>query len=88
MFNYAIDCTFNRAAWLSEQFGQDYRAWMDNNCCIIIGDEPAYAKIDGAWKIEKPYAVLHRMAFSSRDRGGGLSHNAFQLIKDFCRLSR
>ena len=56
-------------------------------CCIIIGDEPAYAKIDGAWKSEKPYAVVHRMAFSSRARGGGLSRNAFQLVKDFCRLN-
>ena len=56
-------------------------------CCIIIGEEPAYAKIDGAWKTERPYAVVHRMAFSSRARGGGLSHNAFQLVKEYCRLN-
>ena len=53
-------------------------------CCIVIGDEPAYLEIDGAWKTEKSYAVIHRMAFSSRVRGGGLSRKAFQLIKDFC----
>ena len=40
-----------------------------------------------AWKTEKPYAVVHRMAFSSRVRGGGLSRNVFQLLKDFCRLN-
>ena len=34
-------------------------------CCMIFGDEPAYKRIDGAWKTEKPYAVVHRMAFRS-----------------------
>ena len=53
-------------------------------CCVIIGDEPAYHHIDGAWKTERPYAVVHRMAFSSSVRGSGLSGKAFDLIKDFC----
>ena len=53
-------------------------------CCIIIGDEPAYHVIDGAWKTERPYAVVHRMAFSEQSRGKGLSGQAFTLIKDFC----
>ena len=56
-------------------------------CCIVIGDEPAYQIIDGAWKTDKPYAVIHRMAFNRRIRGSGLSHEAFQLLKDFCRLN-
>lgn len=53
-------------------------------CCIIIGDEPAYHKIEGAWKTDRPYAVLHRMAFNQKARGGGLSKQAFDLIKEFC----
>ena len=53
-------------------------------CCTIFGDEPAYKVIDGAWKTEKPYAVAHRMAFSSKAGGSGLSREAFQLIKYFC----
>ncbi len=53
-------------------------------CCIIIGDEPAYKEITGVWKTERPYAVIHRMAFSGRARGAGLSHEAIQLIKDRC----
>ena len=53
-------------------------------CCIIVGDEPAYHVIDGAWKTDRPYAVVHRMAFSQQSRGNGLSGNAFALIKDFC----
>lgn len=54
-------------------------------CCIIIGDEPAYHKIDGAWKTDRPYAVVHRMAFSEAARGGGLSKEAFRLIKELCK---
>ena len=53
-------------------------------CCIIIGDEPAYKVIDGAWKSDLPYAVVHRMAFSQQSRGKGLSEKAFDLIKEFC----
>ena len=53
-------------------------------CCIIIGDEPAYHVIDGAWKTDRPYAVVHRMAFSQNARGKGLSGNAITLIKNFC----
>ena len=53
-------------------------------CCIVIGDEPAYHVIDGAWKTDKPYAVVHRMAFSKERRGNGLSGKAFILIKNFC----
>ena len=40
---------------------------------------------DGAWKTDRPYAVVHRMAFYRRARGGGLSKEAFSLIRTFCR---
>lgn len=53
-------------------------------CCIIVGDEPAYHKIDGAWKTDVPYAVVHRMAFNKKARGGGLSKQALDRIKEFC----
>ena len=53
-------------------------------CCIIIGDEPAYHVIDGEWKTDRPYAVVHRMAFSRNARGKGLSGKAITLIKNFC----
>lgn len=54
-------------------------------CCIIIGDEPAYHVIDGAWKTDRPYAVVHRMAFCSSARGGGLSREAIHLIEELCQ---
>ena len=53
-------------------------------CCIIFGDEPAYKNIDGKWKSDKPYAVVHRLAFSSEVRGKSLSREAFKLIKELC----
>ena len=53
-------------------------------CCMLIGDEPAYHVIDGFWKTDRPYAVVHRMAFSQNSRGKGLSGSTFSLIKDFC----
>lgn len=56
-------------------------------CCIMIGDEPAYQTIEGAWKTDRPYAVVHRMAFHQKSRGGGFSKAAFDLIKALC-LSR
>ena len=57
-------------------------------CCIVISDEPAYHEIDGAWKTDRPYAVVHRMAFNRRARGSGLSHEAFQHIEDYCLMHR
>lgn len=53
-------------------------------CCIMIGEEPAYRKIEGAWKTELPYTVIHRMAFNRKARGGGFSKEAIDLIKEFC----
>lgn len=53
-------------------------------CCIIIGDEPAYHDIEGSWKTERPYGVVHRMAFSKGYAGTGLSKKAFALIKEHC----
>lgn len=56
--------------------------------CIITGDEPAYHVIDGEWKTNLPYAVVHRMAFSESSRGKGLSKNAFSLIKNYCNQQK
>lgn len=53
-------------------------------CCIVIGDEPAYGVISGQWKTNKPYGVVHRMAFAQNARGKGLSGTAMKLIKNYC----
>lgn len=53
-------------------------------CCIVIGDEPAYHSIEGAWATDRTYAVVHRMAFNMQSRGKHLSGEAFSLLKKFC----
>ena len=52
--------------------------------CIDFSGEPAYAKIEGAWNSEQPYAVVHRMAFRKEYRGCGLSGIAWPLIEKLC----
>ena len=52
--------------------------------CIDFSGEPAYAEIQGAWVAERPYAVVHRMAFSRDFRGMGLVDTAFPLIETLC----
>lgn len=52
--------------------------------CIDFSGEPAYAEIQGAWGAERPYAVVHRMAFSRDFRGMGLVDTAFSLIETLC----
>ena len=52
--------------------------------CVDFGGEPAYVRIQGAWRAEKPYAVIHRLAFRKEFRGMGLSAVAFQLTEKLC----
>lgn len=52
--------------------------------CIDFSGEPAYADIKGAWRTEKNYAVVHRMAFSKEFIGSGLADRAFGLIEKVC----
>ncbi len=36
---------------------------------LVPGDDPTYAVIDGAWKNNRPYGTLHRVASSGQRRG-------------------
>lgn len=53
--------------------------------CIDFSGEPAYENIDGEWRVDEPYAVVHRIAFSKEFAGRGLSDVAFRLIEDVCK---
>lgn len=53
--------------------------------CLDFDGEPAYAVIDGAWSAERPYAVVHRMAFLPQFRGMGLADTTWRLIEARCR---
>ena len=61
---------------------------MDNSIagylCNDFEGEPAYANIQGNWRAEEPYAVIHRMAFQKEFRGIGLTEIAFTLIERLC----
>lgn len=52
--------------------------------CIDFSGEPCYDNIEGAWHSSDAYAVVHRMAYSSKFRGIGLSDQVFALIEKFC----
>ncbi len=52
--------------------------------CIDFSGEPAYAQIEGHWNADKPYAVVHRMAFLAKFRGMGLVDKTFALIEKLC----
>ncbi len=53
--------------------------------CIDFDGEPAYDTIDGAWRTEEPYAVVHRMAFDRAFRGMGLADAVFSGVESLCR---
>lgn len=53
--------------------------------CISLKKEPAYDKLKGSWHADEPYAVLNRLALSSKSRGRGLSQEVFRLVNDHCR---
>lgn len=44
---------------------------------LILGKDPTYGEIDGAWLNDRPYATLHRIASRGTQKG------LFKLIVDF-----
>lgn len=52
--------------------------------CIDFNGEAAYQTIEGNWKSQRPYAVIHRMAIGKAGRNQGASKTAFRLVKELC----
>jgi len=50
--------------YVCEEDGQIYAAFV-----LALGDDPTYAVIEGAWKDDRPYGTLHRIASSGERRG-------------------
>lgn len=50
---------------------------------IGFDGEVTYNKIQGEWKSNRKYAVIHRLAFGKEVQGKGLSKSTFQAIKEF-----
>ncbi len=53
--------------------------------CVDFEGEPAYKNIKGAWKSNKIYAVIHRLASSKKNVGNGLSNIIIQLVEQLCK---
>jgi RimJ/RimL family protein N-acetyltransferase len=45
---------------------------------FIIGDDPTYQVIDGAWLNDRPYGTIHRLA------SAGITTGVFQQCLDYC----
>ena len=54
---------------------------------VYIGfdGDPSYPAIEGAWHLDAPYGVLHRVAISEHFRGMGLSDVLFRLAGELVR---
>ena len=52
--------------------------------CIDFDGEPAYCNIQGEWRTEGVYAVVHRISISSQFRNRGLAKEIFELIEALC----
>ena len=70
------------------QAGKGYAVKVDGRLagylCIDFSGEPDYEQIEGKWRSEQPYAVVHRMAFSGKFRGKGLADSVFALVEKLC----
>ena len=52
---------------------------------LSFDDDPSYRPPECAWRADVPYVAVHRIAFSRRFAGRGLSVAAFDLIRELCR---
>lgn len=51
---------------------------------LSFDGDPTYPDIEGQWRADIPYAVVHRIAFSRRFAGRGLSTVAFGAVQQLC----
>lgn len=62
--------------------GNSYVILHEGKICgvfaFIIGEEPTYKKIEGAWKSSEPYGTIHRLASSGAVKG------IFQTCLSYC----
>lgn len=52
--------------------------------CVDFNGEPAYQTIEGAWKSNGRYGVVHRLVIDNADRGKGISGHLFERIGKLC----
>lgn len=50
--------------------------------CIDFAGEPAYDDLNGQWLRDKPYVVVHRLAFHENARGKHMADAVFRLVEE------
>lgn len=50
---------------------------------VLVNDEPAYGKIEGAWQTDGDFVVFHRVAIAKKHIGKGLSYRLMEHIEAF-----
>lgn len=55
---------------------------------ISFAGEPTYKTIEGEWKNNNPYAVIHRLAVRSTSRGKGYAKAIFSYAEQLCADGR
>ena len=53
--------------------------------CVDYEGEPAYHDMQGTWNTSESYVVVHRMAFTDKARGKGISDIVFRLVEKMSR---
>lgn len=53
--------------------------------CTVLSHEPAYMKIDGAWKGNGAYLAVHRVAVARFARGRGLTKRLYEGVEQLAR---
>ena len=79
-FNTIHDDILNKTGYVVKVDGM-----IAGYMCIDFGGEPAYYNIEGKWNLDAPFAVVHRMAFSTQYRGIGLADTTWKLIEEYCQ---
>ena len=46
-------------------------------CVFFVGDDPTYSYIEGSWRSDTPYGVIHRIA--------GIGGGVFRAALEFCK---
>ena len=69
--------------------GKGYFLVIDNKVacyfCLDFDGEPAYNNLNGEWKTNRPYAVIHRLAVKDEFRNSGIAGTVFSLVEELCK---
>ena len=77
--NFPPDSLIREDIAMGRLFVFDENGIIHGSFAFILGDDPTYAHIDGAWLSSTPYGTIHRIA------GDGVRNGILTDAVDFCR---